>query len=162
MKKKLVITALVITTLAASAVGAQNALATSTPTTQNSLVQMIANKFGLKTSDVQGVFDQYKQQHTAKMQQNYQTRLDQLVKDGKLTSDQEKLIQGEHQKLQSEHQSDFTNFKNLTPEQCKDVLSKIRQEVTDWSKTNNIPARYLMPGPGMGRMHMFFGSSADN
>lgn len=161
MKKKLLITALVITTLAAGAVGAQGAFATST-SSNPTLVQMIANKFGLNQSDVQQVFDQYKQQHAQNMQQNYQARLDQLVKDGKLTSDQEKLILDEHQKLMTEHASDFQNIKSMAKDQRKNILSSIHQEISVWSKANNIPVRYLLPGISMGRMGMFLGSSTNN
>lgn len=104
------------------------------------LVQMIAQKFNLDQTQVQGVFDQYRQQQVqngAKMMQGREkARLDQLVKDGKINSTQEQTVIAELASLKIKYNS--ANFKAE------------QDEINAWAKTEGIDPTYLRPGFGRG------------
>lgn len=98
------------------------------------LVQMIADKFGLKTADVQSVFDQYHQNQITARETQYKTNLDNAVTVGKITSAQEQLILQKHQELLSTSQ---TNRQNML-------------DLQTWASQNGIPLQYLFGGFGPG------------
>lgn len=112
------------------------------------LAQMIAQKFNLNPSDVQSVMSQYRQDRQTQMEANFKARLDQDVKDGKITADQETLILNKRQELQTNRKSEFANFKNMTPDQRKAAMQSQKQDLENWAKQNNIDIQYLF-GFGM-------------
>lgn len=90
MKKAFVVGAGLVT-LGAGSLGVASAATADTSSTASgdtSLVQKIATKFGLKTSDVQAVFDEDRASHMAEMKEKRATALKQAVTDGKLTQAQ--------------------------------------------------------------------------
>lgn len=149
--KKALIIALIVTLLTGAAVFglgevyAQNTANQQLPT----LVQMIAQKFGLNQNDVQSVFDQYRQERQTKMEANFEAKLDQLVKDGKITDAQKLLIIAKHKELLSQRGADKANFKNMTPTQRKDAIRQERQELQAWANQNGINLQYLFGGTGI-------------
>lgn len=118
-----------------------------------SLVQMIASKFGLKTADVQSVVDQHRQQMQAKHETNYEARLTQLVKDGKITEAQKQLILTKHKELETKREENRNKMKDMTPEQRKAAMQAEKTEIETWAKQNNIDVKYLFGGD-MGRWGM--------
>lgn len=156
--KKSVLFAGAVGVIGLSTVGA-TALASSTGK-GNSLVDKIAKQFNLKTEDVQKVFDQDKVDHRAKMEQKYENRLTQAVKDGKLTEDQKTKILAKHKELtarleaQREANKDKRDeFASMTDterqkaiEVRKAAMDKLKSEISAWEKDNNIPSGYLMLG----------------
>ena len=163
MTKKTLLTVVAVSLLSGSLVVATNAYAqTSTPANNpmSTLVQQIADKFHVNKADVQAVFDQNRQDMQSKMEANYEAKLDQLVKDGKINAQQKQLLLDKHKQLQSEMQSNRANDKNLTPAERKAQIDKERQDITAWAKQNGVDAKYLMMmGPGM-RGHRGFGMRA--
>ena len=122
-------------------------------TNQQSLVEQIAQRFQLNQSDVQSVFDQNRSQHQQMMQDRLKTRLDQLVKDGKLTADKEQLILNKLKELANQRQADWNDLKNLTAEQRKQKLSDQKKALEDWASQNGIDLQTIMPfGKGFGHM----------
>lgn len=109
----------------------------------SSLVQKIADKFGLKKEDVQTVFDQDRQDRQAEMQAKHKSQLDKLVKDGKITEDQEQLILEKHKELQASRQSNMGNMKNLTAEERKTVMEKQKSDLESWAKEKGIDIKYI-------------------
>nr|HVZ58809.1 hypothetical protein [Patescibacteria group bacterium] len=101
---------------------------------------------------VKSAVNDYKTQQQAKMQQvrddREKTRLDQLVKDGKITSSQETAILNEEASLKSKYNP--ANLKNLTADQRKAQFDAMQQEIQTWAKDNNIDPKYLMPNFGIG------------
>lgn len=113
------------------------------------LVQAIAQKFGLNQSQVQSVFDQYKQQRQANVQQRLNDRLTKLVQNGKITDAQKTAILAEVAKLKSEYNAQ--SFKNMTLAQRKQAFQKEQAEIDSWSKSHGINPMYLRVGWGIPR-----------
>jgi hypothetical protein len=111
----------------------------------DSLAQRIATKFHLNKNDVQSTIDQYKQDKLQQMESDYKGKLDQAVKDGKITPEQETKIIAEHDKLKTEllAAKDDQNTDRHT------VFENVKNEATQWAQDNNIDVMWLLPGgPG--------------
>jgi hypothetical protein len=123
------------------------------------LVQYISQKFGLDKSQVQSAITDFQQQKKAtvtprptltpqQITDREKTRLDQLIKDGKITSDQETAIMNEQATLRAKY--NFGSTDNLTPDQRKTQMTAMRDETVTWAKSQGIDSSYVMPGAGMG------------
>ncbi len=133
--------------LGAGLIGVSTVSAANSPGT---LANKIASTFHLNASDVQKVIDQNHSDREAQHQQDMKARLDQAVKDGKITGAQETLIIDKQKELQSQRES----LKDKTPEERRTAMQQTRTELEAWAKQNNIPLQYLAPfGRGMGH-HM--------
>lgn len=117
------------------------------------LVQKIAQRFNLKEADVQAVFDEAKTEHLAEMEVKFDKRLSEAVARSELTLAQKQLILAKRSELKEQFQSRREELTNVTPEEQKEAMKKHHQELKEWAKTNNIPMKYLMPGPKGGRHH---------
>ena len=123
---------------------------------QNTLVQRLVQKFGLKTADVQSVFDTVHEERQAQMEQKIADRLDTFVKDGKITEAQKRLILAKHEELQKNREADLQAWQNLTPEERRTKMDAQRADLENWAKQNNIDVQYVLGfgremGRGMGR-----------
>lgn len=150
MKKSIIVGAAVLTMTGAGFFGVSQAQAATTVPNRETLIQRIADAFHLNKDDVQKVFDQFHTDRVAAHDQKYTDRLDQAVKDGKLTSAQEQLILDKRKELQNKVQ----DYKTMTQEQRKTAKQQERQDLKTWAHQNNIDLKYLLPGFGMmGRGH---------
>ncbi len=155
MKKKILVGALVVTLTGAGLFAAKQSFAATTggQSRMATLVQEIATKFGLKPADVQAVFDQNRTEMQAKMLTNQQSKLDQDVKAGKITADQEKLIIAKDAELAENRQANQAKMKALTPAERKAAFAAEKTDLDAWAKVNAIDPKYLHPGRGgMGEM----------
>jgi competence protein ComGC len=155
MKIKIqIISALIFAILGSSALTAIPAYAATNNTGGGNffsgLVQYISKTFNLDQSKVQTAVNTYNTQQKAnvaqKRQDNEQTRLDKLVTDGKITKDQETAIIAELAVLKGKYNP--ANFKSLTADQRKTQMQNEKADITAWSKSTGIDAKYLMPGFG--------------
>lgn len=152
MKKQLIISAIVLSILgSATFVGSQAFAQTSG---QDTIVQMIADKFHLNKSDVQSVFDQHQTTRLQERQQKIADRLTQAVKDGKITEAQKSLIENKLKELAANRQSSFDKFKDMTQDERRAEMQKQKQALDDWAAQNGIDPQYLFPGFGMGMQSM--------
>ncbi|MBP6889606.1 MAG: hypothetical protein KBC83_04140 [Candidatus Moranbacteria bacterium] len=126
--------------------------------TQSTLVQMIAQKFGLNQSDVQSVFSQHHQERQGQMTEQLKTKLDQEVAAGKMTVEQETLLLNKYKELSDKRASQMENFKNLTPAEKQAAREKEKQDLVDWAKQNNVDIQYLHGGSRQMGMGHGFGS----
>lgn len=151
MKKHIIVSALFLTlgagVLGVRSVAAENAI------NRDDLVSAIAKKFNLKQEDVQAVFDAKREEHQAEMQKNMSTRLDEAVKNGKITEQQKQLILAKQKELQANREKQMENWKNMTPEERRSVGEAQRTAITTWAQQNGIDLQYVMGGMGRhGRM----------
>jgi len=120
------------------------------------LIQRLVQKFSLKTADVQAVFDTVRNERQDEMQQKMTERLETLVKQGKITEAQKKLIVAKHAELQAQRDKEMESMKDLTPEERRSKMDAYRTELESWAKQNNIDLKYVIGfgkgnGYGMGR-----------
>ena len=154
MTKKTIITIAAVSVLSGGVVAATTAFAQTTQGGQTnvpSLTQEIADKFHLNLFDVQSVFNQNRQERLNKMESNYETYLANLVKESKITQEQEQLIIAKHKELMSQMQSNSKNFKTMNPAERQAQMQSMKQGLQNWAKQNNIPLQYLRPN-GAGKM----------
>ncbi len=121
---------------------------TSTPTPTkvvffDGLVKFIADKFKLDPDQVKSAVSEYQAQHQTEMQKKHETqekaRLDQLVKDGKITQEQENAIKSLRDKYK------MGKNKDLTPNERKAQFDAMQKEIQSFAKEHNIDTTYLMP-----------------
>lgn len=115
-----------------------------------SLVDKLASKFNLNKADVQKVFDEDRSQHEAEREAKDKARLDQAVKDGKLTQEQEDKIIAKQKELKSERDTNRDAMKDKTDAERKATMDAKKAELEKWAKDNNVPIEYLGPGGGHG------------
>lgn len=122
----------------------------------SSIVQKIADKFGLNKSDVQSVFDQDRADKKIAMEARSEAQLDQDVKDGKITEAQKQLIISKRKELEATRQNQMKNMQGksqdeikATMEAKKATMEAERKSLEDWAKQNGIDVKYLMGGFGM-------------
>jgi len=148
MKKTLAIagaiTAVGVSTLAG--VGAVSAHAAQNDSGDSGLAAKIAQKFNLNKDEVKKVIQEDHAAHRAEMEAKMQERLDQAVKDGKLTQDQADTLKAKQKELQSTMES----LKGKTPEEHRDAMKAKMEEFQKWADQNNIPQEFRMPGGGPG------------
>lgn len=122
------------------------------------LSQYISQKFGIDKNKVQTAVDEYHNNHKLSLnQRQFKTeeqivteqkdRLDQFVKEGKITSAQENLILSELASLRQKYNHEILS--NLSVEDRKTKMTEMRNEILTWAKANNIDSFYLNPGRGM-------------
>lgn len=129
--------------------GFASAATASTP--HDTLVDKLVSKFNLNKSDVQKVIDENRQEHEAAREQKMKERLDQAVKDKKITQEQEdkliaklKVLQADRKELKQAKQAE------------RDARKAKMDEFKKWLSDNKIPEEVARPmgGPGhRGMMH---------
>lgn len=169
MQKKFIIPVMILAIASTTLFGIAHTYAGSTPEQRAkypAVVQKIADKFGLKVTDVQAVFDQDKVDRQTEMQAKFEEQLTQAVTDGKLTEAQKQAIIAKRSELKTKMQSGTLKgqpegFKNMTETERKAALEQRKAEMeaqkTDleaWAKENSIDLKYLyelgMGGFGFG------------
>jgi hypothetical protein len=144
IKKKLLVAGTAATIGLTSILGIGLASAQNKTNGQSDLVDKIAQKFNLNKNDVQKVFDENRTAHEAEHEQKVKERLDQAVKNGTLTQDQENKIIAKLQELKAKRDS----LKDKTPAERREAMKAERDALKQWAKDNNIPEQYLMPHHG--------------
>jgi len=123
------------------------------------LIQFIEQKFGLDKTQVQSAVSEYKAQRQANItprptmsaqqqQDREKARLDKLVQQGKITSDQETAIINELNTLHTKYPVDA----NATAAQRRTQMQSMMNDLKAWATSQNINLSYVMPGFGGGMM----------
>jgi hypothetical protein len=99
--------------------------------TNSSLIQTIAQKFGLSQDDVQKTVDDYRSSNRADRQANQDAKLDQAVTDGVITDNQKNLIISKRSEIRATEQ-------------------KNRDEMQKWMSDNGIDHSKLQTYMGNG------------
>lgn len=109
------------------------------------IVQNLAEKFGLSESDVQSVFEETRTQEK-------EERLDELVDDGTITEAQKQLILDKEEEQQTKMEEIMDQ--SMTASERRDAMDALRDEMDTWADENDIPQEALRlcfgPGGGMG------------
>ncbi len=122
------------------------------------LINFIAQRFGLDKTQVQTAFTDYQNQQKALITSRptpgpqdrlnrEKFRLDTLVSQGKITSDQETAVLNELQSLWSQYPVNS----GMTPGQRRTQLENLRSAWKTWAQANNIDPNIVAPfGMGFG------------
>ena len=138
------------------------------------IIQRLAEKFGLAETDVQAVFDEERTAHQEQMQAQYEERLTEAVSNGDLTEAQKQLILAKHEELEAAHEADrgqMGQMKDMTTQERAAEREKRQAErdaLQAWADENGIDMQYVMGfggpgghgGPGMGGRGDGFGPGA--
>ncbi|HUP26215.1 MAG TPA: hypothetical protein VM124_01045 [Candidatus Limnocylindrales bacterium] len=129
-----------------SLLGINLASAQSDSSRTGNLIDKIAQKFNLNKSEVQAVFDEDKAARAAEMQAKQKERLDQAVKDGKLSQEQEDKIIAKLAELKAQRDAEGDSLKDKTEAERHTLKDQRRTELEQWAKANSIPLEYLRLG----------------
>lgn len=121
-------------------------------TIHTTLIQKIAQRFGLNENDVSQVFEQNRQERQKEMSQRFEQRLTQAVADGNITEAQKQLILAKHKEIQTQRDANFEAMKDKTPEEKRAAMESLHTELETWAKDNGITLSEFFPmmGKGMG------------
>jgi hypothetical protein len=82
------------------------------------------------------------------------TKLETLVKEGKISDAQKQAILGKLSQLHSKYSKE--SMKDLTPEERKKRMDEQKAEIEAFAKEQNINIEYILPTGGMKmKRHMF-------
>jgi outer membrane scaffolding protein for murein synthesis (MipA/OmpV family) len=154
--KKLIIIAASAGAVGAAGIGASAIAATSGNTSSYPpIVQKVASTFGLDPAKVNNVFEQQRQDNMHNRQAKLKSTLDQAVKDGKLTQDQEDKLIAEMQSLRNQLKSDNQTDRGQNRQDFKAQLDQ-------WAKDNGINnLDQILPAPAAGMHHMMPANDGD-
>lgn len=113
---------------------------------QTNLVQKIASKFNLNKDDVQKVFEEDRQEHHVQMQKDFEDRMSQLVKDGKITEEQKTKILAKFKEMEASHEAEMDQMKSMTREERQAKMKAHKDELEKWAKDNGIDLSVLFDG----------------
>lgn len=168
MNKKIFLLTLAITIIGTGIISLRNVSAQETTGQDHmaSLVQKIADTFGLDKTQVQALFDQDRQERQtemetkrAEMEANMETKLleqlNQAVTDGKLTEAQKQLVLDKRTELKTSQEANRDAMKDLSEDERKTKMESEKEALKTWAEINGIDEKYLMLGMGRGgRGHM--------
>lgn len=143
-KKKMLFPVMALAVLAGGLLTVTGASAQDSSNPHDTIVQKIADKFGLNKDEVQKVFDEERTARQAEMEAKNAQRLDTLVSEGKITNEQKTLILNKQKELREKHQANRDNFEGKTPEEMKTQMESQKTELETWTKENGISIEYLM------------------
>ena len=142
MNKKIIIPSIIVASaviIGAGAYGLNSALADS-DSDSPPIIQKLVEKFNLNENEVKAVFEEERNQHQERAREMFEERLNQAVKDGKITEEQKNKIMAKHEEMRTERQQE----RNERQEQ--------RQEMEQWAEDNGINLEDVgMFGGGLGR-----------
>lgn len=141
-------TTLVLGLASVAGAGVVSAQSSTAANGSTSIVDKIAQKFNLKSADVQKVFDEDKAAHDAQRQADMKTKLDQAVKDGKITADQETKLIAKLAEMDKTRDANRTANQALTGTQRKAAMDKERTDFEAWLTANGI-SKDVLPQGGM-------------
>lgn len=153
MWKKVALSAAAVTTIAGVTYGAgafNKVAAQEGPGAgQDSLVQRLAERFGLDQSEVQEFFEEERQLRMEQHHQMMRKRLDEAVTDGKLTEEQRAAIEAKHQELKADREALQESWDDMTQEERKTLKEEHRAEMEAWAEENGIEfSLFKFGGPG--------------
>lgn len=149
MKHKILIPLAVFVVLGGIAFGSSRIYAESYDSSEVTIIQKIAQRFGVSESDVQAVFDEMHKERQEHMQVQMADRLTKLVTEGTITEQQKQLLLAKQEELQTSRIVNREAMKSMTPEQRKEEMNKQKQELEAWAAEHGIDLSLF---PFMGHM----------
>lgn len=144
INKKLTAMALSVGVVGAGLAGSA-AMAEPSSVQYPSIVDKLAEKFNLNKDEVKKVFDEQKAEHQVEHKQKLEEKLNQAVKDGKLSEDQKTKLLAKMEEMQKQREENR--------QQTKEQREAKRQEFKTWAEQNGINLDEVLPMPEGGPGH---------
>lgn len=143
--KKTVITLAVIGSIAGlGLVNAQRASAFGFGPHDGTFVSKLAQKLGISEDTLNNALSQLRSEQQTERETALITRLDGLVKEGKITEAQKQLILDKHAELKSAREAQREEFKNLSMQERQAKLEQQRQDLEAWAQNNGIDLKLVL------------------
>lgn len=139
MRKYLIIPVLGLALLSFVIYGTNKAYADNQSGKYPPIIKKLVERFNLNEEEVKKVFDEAREERRAEMRARFEERLNQAVKEGKITEQQKKAIMAKKEEMQAEREK----LKDLTPEERRQMREKHKQELEAWAKENGIDLNLL-------------------
>jgi hydroxymethylpyrimidine pyrophosphatase-like HAD family hydrolase len=149
MKHKILIPLAVLVVLGGIVLGSSRIYAESYNGGEVTIIQKIAQRFGVSESDVQAVFDEMHKDRQDQMKVQMENSLNTLVTEGKITEEQKQAILVKQTELQESRDAKRETMKDMTPEQRKEQMDKQKQALEAWAAEHGIDLSLF---PFMGHM----------
>jgi len=108
------------------------------------VVERLAERFGLDKGEVKQFFDEVHSEHQADMYASWVERLDDLVAQGDITSEQKEELLTKLDEMREKIEA----LQDLDPETRHEDVVQIRQEFRDWAKAQEIDLSSIKPFGG--------------
>lgn len=118
------------------------AQSTNSQEIKETIIQRLIKVFKLNETEVNKVVNQYQTEKQAERTQLMEERLAQLVKDGKITSEQKAKILAKHKEIQANKPS-REEMQNMTKEERQAENQTSRAELEEWAQANGIDLKYM-------------------
>lgn len=123
------------TFLGANAVSAQG--------DNQTLVERLADRFSVSESEVQEVFDEFREEKQTEHKAEHDEHLTSLVEDGTLSEEQRQELEAFHQERKALREELRTQ--NLSREEMREAMEGLRDEVEAWAESKGIELENLRP-----------------
>jgi len=107
------------------------------------LIQKLTEKFNLNEAEVQAVFSEVRDERRVQMQAQLETKLDEAIANGELTTQQKELILGKHEEMKANREDEETDWSELSPEERQLKSQEQRQMMQAWAEENDVDFKYF-------------------
>ncbi|MCD4669586.1 MAG: hypothetical protein K8S14_03995 [Actinomycetia bacterium] len=114
------------------------------------ILERIAEKFGLDIDEVKDFLEELKKERRSGIEERFEERLDELVKDEKITGDQKKAILEKKEEMEAFREE----LENMKVFEAREAVKEMREELKDWAEENDLELRYLFPEIGPRKLNM--------
>ncbi len=137
IQKKIVVPVIGIVIAGSTLFGANLARAQGTLTTDQSVVQKNSNKVNLNHADAQKVSGENKAEHKQQKKAELEARLNQAVKDGKITGAQRQAILTKFGGTSAMHK-DKEQMHSVNSETRQQAMQQKKAELESWAQKNGL------------------------
>ncbi len=105
------------------------------------LVERFAERFDLDPDEIMDFLDELKEERIADAEERFEERLDELVKDEKITGDQKEAILDKKEELKTFKE----DLENMTVSEAREAIKDMHKELKDWAEENGLDLRNFFP-----------------
>lgn len=122
----------------AGVIGTRTVMAQGVRDNQLPIIERLAARFGLDQTEVGQVFEEVRTERQAQRQAEIETRLQEAVDNGQITTEQKQLILDKHQEMGQFQRGQQGNWKELSPGERQAQAEQHRAEIETWCQENGI------------------------
>ena len=105
---------------------------------QDDFATKIANRLGVDKGKLTAVLEEMHDERHSQMEERFETKLNEAVSNGSITSAQKTTIEVKHEELEKKHEANRESFQAMTPEEKRSTRQSERDELEAWANTQGI------------------------